>query len=229
MMLEFDTQLLAKLFRESDISNCKTNQVKRDRWKRIAEEYSREKNIKLIDHKKLARKWGRLVKAARKRRSDVKKEGSGNEEDHSDTKVVLENELVLSAVGADFEPKSEPNEEDTEGDHKFEDKESQNSIPLYKDKGRDQDKLMCLEVQEQDPFLDSNQEVESKDSGVPDEEDDIDDEKFIRRVRMHIAVQELEKMRAENFTAQLRRNMAIAEYNKALGKNIPLLPLPAME
>ena len=38
----------------------------------------------------------------------------------------------------------------------------------------------------------------------------------------------VEKMEAENFIAQLRRNMAIAKYNKVLGKNIPLRPLPDM-
>ena len=33
-----------------------------------------------------------------------------------------------------------------------------------------------------------------------------------------------DKMDAENFTAQLKRNLAIIEYNKTLGKNLPLFP-----
>ena len=35
-----------------------------------------------------------------------------------------------------------------------------------------------------------------------------------------------DKMEAENFTAQLRRNLAITEYNKALCENVLLFPLP---
>ena len=38
-----------------------------------------------------------------------------------------------------------------------------------------------------------------------------------------------DKMDAENFTAQLKRNLAITEYNKTLGKNVPLFPLPGCD
>ena len=69
MLSEFDNELLAKLYRDSNIARCKTNVVKRDIWRKITEEYCREKNIALIDHKKLSRKWGRMVKAAKKKRS----------------------------------------------------------------------------------------------------------------------------------------------------------------
>ena len=74
MASEYDNELLAKLFRDSNILKCKTNQVKRDKWKKIAEEYCKEKNIELIDHKLLSRKWARLVKAAQKKRSKAKKD-----------------------------------------------------------------------------------------------------------------------------------------------------------
>ena len=37
------------------------------------------------------------------------------------------------------------------------------------------------------------------------------------------------KAEAESFMVQLKRNMAIAEYNKALGKNVPLFPLPGSD
>ena len=49
IMSEYDNELLAKLYRESNILKCKTNQVKRDKWKKIAEQYCTEKNIELID------------------------------------------------------------------------------------------------------------------------------------------------------------------------------------
>ena len=166
-----------------------------------------------------------------KAKKDARATGGGP----SNVRLNQENELVLSAAEeasttADCEPKPEPNEEDTEVDFMFEDGLMENqSLLLNKEKNQQDLEMSNLEVQEQDPFLEANREVESQDSvTTPDEEEEIDDEKFIRRVRKKIAVQELEKMEAENFIAQLRRNMAIAKYNKVLGKNIPLRPLPDM-
>ena len=131
MASEFDNALLAKLFRDSNILRCKTNQVKRDKWKKIAQEYCTEKNIALIDHKKLSRKWARLVRAAQKKRSKATGEGPSN------VKLEQENELVLSASEAnavlpsttDCEPNSTPDGDDTEVDD-FQDDESQSYIQL---------------------------------------------------------------------------------------------------
>ena len=166
-----------------------------------------------------------------KAKKDARATGGGP----SNVRLDRENELVLSAAEeastADCEPKPEPNEEDTEVDFMFEDGLMENQSISATEQGKEPLEMSNLEVQEQDPFLEANREVESQDSvTTPDEEEEeeIDDEKFIRRVRKKIAVQELEKMEAENFTAQLRRNMAIAKYNKVLGKNIPLRPLPDM-
>ena len=47
-------------------------------------------------------------------------------------------------------------------------------------------------------------------------------EKFTAQLRR-------DKMAAENFTVQLSRNLAIAEYNRQLGKDVPLFPLPDMK
>ena len=90
MPTEFDNELLAKLFRDSDILKCKTNQVKRDKWKKIAEDYCTEKDIALIDHKKLARKWGRLVKVAQKKRSKAKKDQKVKEEGGPSNCILLD-------------------------------------------------------------------------------------------------------------------------------------------
>ena len=219
MVLEFDNELLAILIRDSNISKCKTNQVKRDKWKKIAEDYCKAKGIALIDHKKLSRKWARLLKKTSRGQKDsrVTSGGSSNVGQHQ------ENELVLSAAEAKAEPYTEANREHTEVDSMFQDEEESQSLvhATYK---TDHDIQISL-LEEQDPFLDLNKEVVSQDSKI-EEEVEIDDEKFIRRVRKKIALRELEKVEAENFTAQLKRNMAIAEYNKALGKNIPLRHLP---
>ena len=63
-----------------------------------------------------------------------------------------------------------------------------------------------------------------------------DADSSIRDSRRKIVALELEtaalardKMAAENFTAQLRRNLAIAEYNRQLGKDVPLFPLPDLK
>ena len=99
--IEYDNELLAQLFQESNILKCKTNRAKRDRWVKLAEKYCREKNIDLIDHTKLQRKWGRLVKAAQKKKSKAKKDaratGGGAP---SSVRLDQENELVLWAAEA---------------------------------------------------------------------------------------------------------------------------------
>ena len=42
------------------------------------------------------------------------------------------------------------------------------------------------------------------------------------------AEKECEKATAENFITLLNKNTAIADYNRATGKHIPLIPLPDM-
>ena len=49
--------------------------------------------------------------------------------------------------------------------------------------------------------------------------------KKIVSLELETATLARDKMAAENFTAQLKRNLAIAEYNRELGKDIPLFPL----
>ena len=220
MVSEFDNELLAILIRDSNISKCKTNQVRRDKWKKIAEDYCKAKGIALIDHKKLSRKWARLLKKRSRGQKDSRVTRGGS----SNVGQDQENELVLSAAEAKAEPDTEANREHTEVDSMFQDEEESQSLVQTTCK-RDNDMETYL-LEEQDPFLDVNKEVVSQDSKI--EEEEFDDEKFIRRVRKKIALRELEKVEAENFTAQLKRNMAIAEYNKALGKNIPLRPLVDM-
>ena len=226
MVLEFDNELLAILIRDSNISKCKTNQVKRDKWKKIAEDYCKVKGIALIEHKKLSRKWARLLKKRSRGQKDSRVTSGGP----SNVGQDQENELVLSAAEAKAEPDTEANRERTEVDSLFQDvqdeEESQSLVQTTCKRDNDMETYL---LEEQDPFLDVNKEVVSQDSKTPlEEEVEIDDEKFIRRVRKKIALRELEKVEVENFTAQLKRNMAIAEYNKALGKNIPLRPLVDM-
>ena len=92
-----------------------------------------------------------------------------------------------------------------------------------------------------DPFADADFEANEsfKDSkSVVDAED-----KFILDARRKIVAAELEtaqlarermaaardKAEAESFVAQLKRNIAIADYNKVLDKNVPLFPLPGSD
>ena len=92
-----------------------------------------------------------------------------------------------------------------------------------------------------DPFADADFEANEsfKDSkSVVDAED-----KFILDARRKIVAAELEtaqlarermaaardKAEAESFVAQLKRNIAIADYNKVLDKNVPLFPLPSSD
>ena len=117
-----DKELLAKLYHESKILKCKSNQVKRDKWKKIAEKYSQEKNIPLIDHKTLARKWSRMVTAAQKKRSNAKKDARATGGGPSTVRLDTDNELILSAAEAnadlpsttDCEPHLEPNDVEVE-------------------------------------------------------------------------------------------------------------------
>lgn len=95
------------------------------------------------------------------------------------------------------------------------------------------------EIQEdEDPFADADFEVNEsfKDSKSVVNVDD----KFVLDARREIIGLQLEtaklardrmaaardKAEAESFMAQLKRNTEIAEYNRVLGKNVPLFPLP---
>ena len=109
--------------------------------------------------------------------------------------------------------KTEPDVEDTESDSVF-----------NNDKDISINNMVDQEAREEDPILGVNKEAAT--CGYDGE---LGDEKFMRKLRKKIALQELEKVRAENYTAQLRRNMAIAEYNKVFGKELPLMPLPDFE
>ena len=124
--------------------------------------------------------------------------------------------MELSAVvtATDFGPNTEPDGGDTKSDSVFED-----------DREISINDMVDQEAREEDPILGVNKEAKAScgDDG------ELGDEKFIRKLRKKIALQELEKVRAENYTAQLRRNMAIAEYNKVFGKELPLMPLPDLE
>ena len=108
----------------------------------------------------------------------------------------------------------------------------------------EQEELETTEIQEnEDPFGDTDFEANES---LKENKDDIEDDKFISDTRRRIVAVELEtaklardrmtadrdkaeadrdKAEAESFMAQLKRNMAIDEYNKILGKNVPLFPL----
>ena len=94
----YDTELLAKLCRKSNISQCTSNQVKGDRWKKITRDYCNEKKIPLIPSYKLQRKWSRMVKTS-KTKSKL---------NPSKINLELENKMEHSPVvtATDFEPKN---------------------------------------------------------------------------------------------------------------------------
>ena len=64
-----DTEYLAQLYRESQISKIKSTDIKRKKWQGIAVKYCDEKNLPLMDYKILMRKWSKLVSSAQRNRS----------------------------------------------------------------------------------------------------------------------------------------------------------------
>ena len=64
-----DMDLLGKLYRVSEISNIKRTDIKKTKWQEIAMQYCSLKNVPLMDHRTLLRKWSKVVTSARKKRA----------------------------------------------------------------------------------------------------------------------------------------------------------------
>ena len=64
-----DLELLGKLHRESGISDIKRTDIKKTKWQEIAKRYCSQKNLPLMDHRTLIRKWSKVVTLDRKARA----------------------------------------------------------------------------------------------------------------------------------------------------------------
>ena len=58
---QIDMEYLAKLYRESDINKIRRNSIKKKKWQEMTVKYCKEKNLPLMDHKILSRKWSKSL------------------------------------------------------------------------------------------------------------------------------------------------------------------------
>lgn len=99
-----DIELLARLYGESGIFNCKRNDMKTAKWKKVAVLYSHKKNVPLINYKFLLKKWSKTITAAQKKKSNAKKSTKKTGGGPAEPPLDHLTELVLSVgqVNADL-------------------------------------------------------------------------------------------------------------------------------
>ena len=104
-----DMELLAKLYQESDMNKIKRNDIKKTKWQEIAVKYCNEKNIPLMSHIILMRKWSKSLTNAKK----------GKKFTHGLHAAPIKNSLhdvVLAAARANCDPPSDTEcESDNDG------------------------------------------------------------------------------------------------------------------
>ena len=202
-----DLDLLKKLHNESGIANVKRNELRKLIWQKIANEYNSVKGLAdPLPYKVLSTKYYKVKAKSRKSFKTLHERShrAQNESDSSTkfkrehgTAIDNDSEWELTGMKAHNDPLSDT---DFELHDLF-----QNRL----DQGNDD----AGAAGTRKFVLDSRRKIVALELETA----------TLTKERMTAA---RDKMEAENFTAQLRRNMAIAEYNKALGKDVPLLPLP---
>lgn len=203
-----DLRLLKKLYNESGISKVVKNDVRKLIWQKIADEYNSLKGLaEPLHYKVLSTKYSKEKAKSRTFKTSHKvlhHARNGNES----SELKREDDAV------------------TNNDCEWESTDTK----------ADDDPLSDTDFEAHD--LLQNADDAGDNDGV-----DMGVRKFISESRRKIVALELEtavlaknrmaaardKMDAENFTAQLKRNLAIIEYNKTLGKNLPLFPIPGCD
>ena len=193
---QIDVQLLSHLYRESGIAQCKINEVKSKLWRKIAEEYCRRKNIPKLGHKVFSRKWSRLNIRAKKKRS------TGQIKTEEETITTPRGVKPESLKSAAWETTGDHHEQDTTD---LPPQNEENSAPFPAN---------------DDPFAGVYDSSSSQNSEAEHNILILREEKA--KTELNIAKMKEKTTAIENFTAQVKRNIAIAQYNQQTGSTLSL-------
>ena len=160
-----DTEFLATLYHESNISKIKSTDVKKRKWQGIAIKYCNEKNLPLMDYKILSRKWSKLVSSAQRNRSKgVKSARATGGGPSTAPKINPLSEIVLAAAEANTDLESdfdcEPNYGLNRESDRNEDDPIGSAINVIDDEMQSQSVL-------QDPLNNEDNEIEFSPIGSP--------------------------------------------------------------
>ena len=269
-----DTEFLATLYRESNISKIKSTDVKKRKWQGIAIKYCNEKNLPLMDYKILSRKWSKLVSSAQRNRSKgvesdfdcepnygLNRESDRNEDDPIGSAInVIDDEMQSQSVLQDplnnedneieFSPIGSPSQitfnfDNTQEDEPRIDERSDSISPppvitspigaSKEESALDKISAARKEAAEQEKKLQAvllrtaEDEEKAKRELWVIKKDTAEKEKKIADQKKDMIDLKKKILEAEHFTALVKRNHAIHEYNKLTGHSVPIPQLPNID
>ena len=275
-----DTEFLATLYHESNISKIKSTDVKKRKWQGIAIKYCNEKNLPLMDYKILSRKWSKLVSSAQRNRSKGVKsntdlesdfdcepnyglngESDRNEDDPIGSAInVIDDEMQSQSVLQDplnnedseieFSQIGSPSQitfnfDNTQEDEPRIDERSDSISPppvitspigaSKEESALDKISAARKEAAEQEKKLQAvllrtaEDEEKAKRELWVIKKDTAEKEKKIADQKKDMIDLKKKILEAEHFTALVKRNHAIHEYNKLTGDSVPIPQLPNID
>ena len=269
-----DTEFLATLYRESNISKIKSTDVKKRKWQGIAIKYCNEKNLPLMDYKILSRKWSKLVSSAQRNRSKgvesdfdcepnygLNRESDRNEDDPIGSAInVIDDEMQSQSVLQDpfnnedneieFSPIGSPSQitfnfDNTQEDEPRIDERSDSISPppvitspigaSKEESALDKISAARKEAAEQEKKLQAvllrtaEDEEKAKRELWVIKKDTAEKEKKIADQKKDMIDLKKKILEAEHFTALVKRNHAIYQYNQLTGQSVQIPPLPDID
>ena len=234
-----DCSLLLQLWQDSGIVSAKKSDIRKQKWKQIAEEYRSRKALpQPLEVKLLQNKWHKFIMGSNLLTSTSGEIVLAGQKDVVGGEAAEVNNLLdESAMMVEVVPKVEPSASPATMDSiaasitatspgEMDRKRRAAGIGGAKKRRKTSNSVAAGQNdRELEEISEAGKEALLNDTLLKSAEMELEAKREFWATKNKIAREELARAAAEKETALLNRNIAVANYNRATGKKIPFFPL----